>query len=290
MKDRLFELILRDHRKLNAFVRTCDGLCVHSDTALFKVKRKGVYIMLTDYESFCCVEARITDNLSQILKTYTKEFTTKIRLDSLVEILKRIDRAKNIAMICATQLNELRVLEILTVNGQIIGEYVVESTEHRDRVFHILSSREFQNITSNYVQFRIMNIELNRIITMLAIGSGINGGVCTFTAEPDPIHPSQCKITFAIRNDGGFMSRLTIHTVNRSDVDVPVQHIPQQGFQTKFFVTYLKKSQNLLHTQTDYVTLYANDKGMLLQTDIKDHHSVLVFMADLQQEDLSSYC
>ena len=52
-------------------------MCTHSDTALFKVKKRGIYILLTDFDSICAVEVRMTSVSDTNFTMNTREFTAK---------------------------------------------------------------------------------------------------------------------------------------------------------------------------------------------------------------------
>jgi len=295
----LFELSFRDQRKLSAFIKTCEAMSVHSDTALLKVKKRGVYILLSDSESLCCLETRLTDNLQGMLKIYCKEYSVKILLDSLTDILRQILKNKHSAIICcdAEQPKILLVREVIGQSHKVVASHSVVGIEHRARVYHIISTNQFRQKSKDYVQFRIPNIELNKIITMQAILSGNNGGIGELIITPIPddddinntITPNnRCDIQFFIQNNSGGKGGVTIHTHTTAET-VPVQSLPKHRIHTKYFLTYLKRSQNLFSTPTDLVTMYVSEKGILIQTDSKDHHSVVIFVSDIADEDLESY-
>lgn len=276
-----FKFAFNDSRKLNAFIKNCESLCSHSDTALFKVKKRGVYILLTDFESKCVVETRITDQSDNIMVLKTKEFTAKILLDSLVNELRKCLRNKRNVYIYGVDDNLLKIKEISSNSKEIS----IKSTEHRIRVFHILSTREFINKSETYAEFKILNIEFNKIITTQAILSGINGGVGTLIVEP--IDDTNCEIIFSLRNNGGSYGKIKIHTSTESE-DVPVLKLPTKRIEITYLLTYLKRSQNLLSFPTDFVTIYVSNVGILLHTGIKDGISTLIFTPHIK-ESLSSY-
>jgi hypothetical protein len=288
-----FELIFRDLRGLSAFIKTCEAMSIHSDTALFKVKKRGVYILLSDAESFSCLEMRLTDNLDGMLRLQCKEYTIKILLDSLTDILRHILRAKHSAVIYAEKdtgnfgavsNQALYVREFAT--NKIIQTHKVTDIEHRARVYHIISTHQFRKRSRDHVQFRIPSIELNKIITQQAILSGNNGGVGELIIVPTG--NEHCDIQFFTQNNSGGKGSLTIHTHTKAET-VPIQTMPNHKIHSKYFITYLKRSQNLLISPTDSVTMYVSERGILLQTDCKDHHSVVIFIADISDEDLDSY-
>ena len=292
-----FELYFRDSRKLNAFIKTCEALSVQSDTALFKVKSRGVYILLTDFESFSCSEARMTEEIQSFFKIYCKEFTAKILLDSLSNILRQILKNKRHALVWGemptsdqTSPPLLQVKELSPQKKKIMGQYTVESTEHRARVYHVISTKQFRQKSKEYVQFRLVNQEFNKLITMQAILSGSNGGVGVLRATPSQTKTGEPRllIRFYIENQSGGYGFTTIHTYPGSDV-VPVIRMPSSVVETRYLVTFLKRAQNLFTVPSDYVTLYVSEKGILVQTDTKDHHSVVLCIADISNIDLGSY-
>jgi len=296
-----FELAFREQRKLNSFIKTCEAMCVQSDTALFKVKRRGAYIMLSDFESLCCLEARITDGIQGMLKMHCKEFTAKILLDSLTSVLRRVLKNKHSAILFGDldDDHKLQVKEVIGQSHRVVAVHQITSTENRARVYHVISTHQFRQKSKNYVQFRLPNVEFNKLITMQSIISGTNGGVGAMLITPiddekgpggpetDP-PKNRCDIKFFLKNNGGGMGGVTIHTHTASEV-VPVLHRPDQSILTKYFLTYLKRSQNLFSVPSDYVTLYVSERGVMVHTDSKDNHTVVIFTADISDEDLDSY-
>jgi hypothetical protein len=299
----LFELNFWDIRTLIAFIKTCEAMNVHSDTAMIKIKKRGVYILISDPESHCCLETRLTENIADVLTMNCPQFTAKILLDSFTGILRKIVRNKHGAVLYAVpeQPHVLLVREVVGQNHKHIESYTVESTEHRARVYYIISTNEFRTKSENYIQFRIPNIELNKIISSQAIISGNCGGVGELIIIPEPNTPlpntltsstsrdtNRCTIQFFLHNNSGQKGGTKIHTHAKAE-SVPVLHAPQQPIHTKYFLTYLKRSQNLFSNPLDMITMYVSNHGILLQTDTKDNHSSVVFIADISKEDLNSY-
>ncbi len=290
-----FELVLREPRKLNAFIKTCEAMTIHSDTALFKVKKRGVYILLTDFESLCCLEMRLTENLKGILKLDCPEHAVKILLDSLTNILRKISKNKHSALLYSDE-TEPHLLKVKECQANTVIEvHQVESTAHRARVFYLLSTKQFQlKSNDNYLQFRIPNVEFNKIITMQTILSGNNGGVGQIHVQlvPDEVgRPNQrCSIKFLTRNGSGALGGVTIHTrAGDTSVSVPVQHLPTRAFEMTYLLSYLKRSQIFCSVLTESVTVYVSPLGMIVQTDQKENHSIVVFMSDVSHVDLGSF-
>lgn len=289
---RLFELAFRDWKRLSAFVKTCESTVTHSDTAMFKVKPKGVYVMLTDFESMCCVEVRLMDMTKTMLKMNSPEVSVKIMLDSFVAALRKVLKNKHSAIVYVEDDDPytLQINEVVGQTNKLVEQHRIESAEHRPRVYHILSTNGFKQKSKSYVQFKIPNSEFNKIITTQCIGSGNCGGVGEISAIPSPssVSPGAVKIRFSVRNSGGMATSLTIHT-NLKALTIPLQNCPTSAVQMRYCLTYLKRSQNLFANPSDHVNVYISDLGMILQTEIKDNHSVVVFIADVSNEDMDSY-
>ena len=294
MKD--FELYFRDVRKLSNFIKVCEALSSHSYTALFKAKQKGIYLMLTDFEGMCIIECRITNIGPENIKLKYKEFTAKILIDSLVEKLRLCVRQKKGALIVGGH-NTLKI-QMLTpgnlppaiVNKKQDDYMEVVSSERRPRVYYIMSVREFINSSADYVKFRILNVEFNKLITQQAIMSGTNGGVGKLTVEPH--NSTDCTINFSLTNNGGSFSCVTI-TTHTSSEDVPVLRMPRDKIEVTYLLTYMKRSHNIFNLPNDFVTIYASEKGIILHTDIKGGICTIVYTCNVSQKgyevDLNSY-
>lgn len=320
----MFEIVLRDWKMIGSMVKTCEALCNQSDTVMLKVKQKGVYIMLTDVESFCCAEVRISNVHCKITKQFA---TVKILFDSFIGILRCIAKNKNGAVIFMDE-SEPYVLKIHQVAGtvaikdfkgltkeskdskemkdskeskeikeikdieefkeskiKIIDTQRVQSAESRARVYYLISSQMFRKSAANeYVHFRIPGAEFNRIITTMCIISGNSGGVGNVDVVPG--ESDRVSIRFYVVNGGGMRGGITVHT-HKGAQSVPLIHTSSTPIHIKYLVTYLKRSQSLFQCET--VTMYISKQGILLQTDEHDNHSVLMFLANVSNEDLNSY-
>jgi len=285
----LFEFSFREPRKLSAFIKTCESMCLHSDTALFKVKKRGIYILLTDLESFCCLECRFTENVQNVLKLNCPEFTAKILLDSLTNILRKIFKNKHSAVIYADSEAPfvLSVKEIVSQTNRVLETYHVESTENRARVYYLLSTHQFREQSEDYIQFRIPNVEFNKIITMQSILSGNSGGVGEILITPT--EENKCTIKFYLKNHSGAAGGVTIHSFTTAE-SVPIMRMPITKFSMNYFLTYLKRSQNLFAIPSDSVTVYISTKGILIQTDVKENHSIVIFTVSADAIDMDSFC
>jgi hypothetical protein len=284
-KMREFELVFKNVHYLSIFIKNCEALCSHSDTALFKIKKRGIYILLTDFESICVVEFRATNFVDVHVCMNVPEFSAKILLDSLLAELRQGFRNKSKVTIAGESGNLLTV-QYTNIHGAKGEVRRVKSTESRLRVFHVLSTREFIKKSDNYIMFQMMNVEFNKIVTGQAIISGIAGGVGNITVTP--ITNQECTICFSLCNDSGTTGSVAIHTSTKAD-DVTIFHIPQATIQIKYFVTYLKRSQSMLNCPTDYVTIYISEKGIMLHTSVKEGMCTVLYTRNISDLNLDSY-
>ena len=111
-------------------------------------------------------------------------------------------------------------------------ECIVQSTEHRIRIYHILSTREFSVQSDNHTHFSIPNVEFNKIVTAQAIISGSNGGVAKVSVTPTST--TECTICFFIQNNGGAFGKVSIYTSTMSD-DVTIHHMPTKPIEVTIF-------------------------------------------------------
>ena len=229
-----------------------------------------------------------------MLKISCAEVTAKILLDSLTSILRKIAKNKHSAILYAEH-DKPNILQVRELAGRAVENQIVESTEHRARVFYILSTHEFRQKSQDYIQFRIPIIEFNRIITQQSILSGNSGGlaeilVCPIPDEPN-MPPNRCSIKFSVKNHSGAAGGVTIFTrlADDNSVSVPIQHVPLHEIRMKYFLTYLKRSQNLFAIPSDLLTVFISERGLLIQTDAKEHHSVVIYTCDVSNEDIDSF-
>lgn len=282
MTSRTFALTFHDNRVLHAFTKTLESICAYSDTAMLKVKSRGVYVMLSDFESFCCVEARLVENLDEMLYITQPEFTAKFLLDSLTNALRKVAKAKRQAVIYGVAQHKLYVDQIH--GSRVENTYAISSAEHRPRVFYVMSTTRF--CKQPHVRLRIANAEFSKLVNVLAILSGTCGGVGYVNVQPR--RNDACTLHFYTSNDAGGRGGLKVHT-SKSASTAPLLTTCQQEFTVKYFITYLKRAQALMHVPQDMLTLYVSPQGLLLQTPTQDHHSVLAFVADVTNEDINSY-
>jgi hypothetical protein len=298
-----FEMRFRDTRKLVTFVKMCESLFVHSDTALFKVKKKGLYVNVTDFESMCSVEGRVLKSADDYWTVSDEEFTSKILLDSLISELKRAIRNKQVVTMRGEHPHILKIVasypkqfhqrssginkRIHEHSQQNCSEKVVVSTEHRIRVFHIVSRRSFISKSGNYASFRIVNSEFNKIITMKAIVSGVSGGVASISILPT--NSTECKLIFYVKSNSGTTGKLTISTSCNSTDEVKMLNVPKESIDMQYLLSYIKRSQNMMAAPADFTTVYVSNEGVMLETELKDNISMLLFTTSLEGIDLDSY-
>jgi hypothetical protein len=277
----MFDMSFRDHRKLNSFIKILEGMITHSDTALLKVKARGIYILITDFESMCCCETRIT-KVSDLKLKIKEEFSGKFLLDSLIEELRTSLRNKRNVLIFGDEKHNISVKDILPNNtyGDIRP---IKSAEHRMRVYCIISTREFIEQSTDWCQFKMINAEFNKIITSQTIISGIAGGIGKLKITPTS--KTNATITFSLENKSGGRVSLKIETFTNSE-DVPILKIPKEEIEVSYLLTYLKRSQNILSNPNEFVTLYLSKKGILLAYDSKDFNScTLIYTINVAEKD-----
>ncbi len=261
----LFEFVLKD-KKLNWFWKHCEAILSHSDTALFKVKKREISISLIDPEGFCCCDTRFCVKTDTGFK-FQKECSAKILLTSLVNMLKQSIRLKHSIMLFMIQDHILQVREIPGTDTTIT------SVEHRERDFHITSLKNFLLKSKEAMQFKIINSEFVKIITQLVILSGVSGGIGIIKAEP---YENKCKLFFEIQSNGGCRGVVDIDaSTTTSECTMIV--IPNSVIKIHYILTYLKRSQSMMIS--DYTTLFLSEKGLLLQTDLKDGIKTTVFIS-----------
>lgn len=293
----------RDTRKLGTFVKMCEALFVHSDTALFKVKKNVIYVNVTDFESMCSAEGRVVKSPDDSWTVPEEEFTSKILLDSLISELKRAIRNKQLVTIRGEHPHILKIVasyskqfhqksscidkRIHEHSQQNCSEKVVVSTEHRIRVFHIVSRRSFVSKSGNYASFRIVNSEFNKIITMKAIVSGVSGGVASISILPT--NSTECKLIFYVKSNSGTTGKLTISTSSKSTDEVKMLNVPKESINMQYLLSYIKRSQNMMAVPAEFTTVYVSNKGIMLETESKDGISIVLFTNSLEGVDLDSY-
>jgi len=283
----LFELTLCNMKRLNAFTKMCEAISAHSDTAQFKLKKTGLFIDITDCENLCTVECRIPDKIFQCVhfsNPKTDRWCTKIQLEHFNFELRRALRMKETVTFFADP-DQPDVLKLRTTEHTL----TIKSTNHRPRVYHIVSIREFIAKSSTVAHFRLLNAELVKIINVQCVISGNHGGVGELRIKPEG--GDRCTISFHLRSNCAANMDCTIHTHKTSAV-APVVKMPAQELVIKYFLMYLKRSQGLFAVPQDLTHFYVSEKGMMLQTEANDTHdtmSAVVFIPDISAIDLDSY-
>lgn len=282
-----FKLEFRDSLSLAHFIKSCNNLNCYSDTALVKLKNNCLFILVTDCENFCCLEMRYT---SEHLKV-NEEFTSKIILYSLINTLKAICKRKNLFYISEKEKSVI-VYEIIDteVYPNKIAEHVILSAEHRARVYHIISSRSLKQL--NYLEMTLSGFDWNKIITRLSIIVGRNGSVSKAFIEPDNENKSLTLILTSHSQLGsGSYCKITIKSkMNSSSQIGKIKNIPTKTIDCTFLTTYLKKSNNLFdNNANENVTLIFTDQGILITTHKKHDVVTLLFLPNLEQENMLLY-
>jgi hypothetical protein len=269
--DTLFNISIRD-KKLLTFQKHCESILSFSDTVLIKIKKRGLFISLTDSEGFCCAETRISMKPDQDF-VFNQECSAKILLPSLIALLKQTIRVKHGAYLFMTEDHKLEFRDLNILNAT---NKVIKNLEHRERDFFILSTKKFLHNEMEATQFKLVNFEFVRIITRLVISSGASGGIARLEVEPDG---QDCKIMFSITSDGASMSTNHIYA-NKNTTDCTMIVTPSCAISCNFLLTYLKRCQILmLSSPFDYTTIFMSKKGILLQTDFKDCIRSSVFIS-----------
>lgn len=273
------------------------ALCAHSDTALFKACKKGIYLLQTDFESMCCTELRLTSNLHANI-IVQEDFTAKIRLDSLSRALRAAHRHKRSAVITAREKHSIVVHEMdhtgvhaMVGEGNIAHTHHVESTENRARVFHIMSKRQFQRARSVYACFELASAEMIRIVTSQVILSGTSGGIAKLSVSPGREEGDErAVIQFSV--DGGIGTRgsTTIRVRKPHTSDFRLVSVPEAPFEIDYLLTYLKRSQALMAMVDSRVSVAMSTCGILISMSPADGCEVLVFTRDVSKDfDRDSY-
>jgi hypothetical protein len=280
----IFEMVLSNMKRLNHLTKICEAICNHSDTAQIKVKKSGAYIDITDSESFCAVECRIPDKTFQYLQwndTRSDRWSTKVLLDHLTSELRRAARMKQTVTLFA-ETTQPDILKIRSVEHTLS----IKSTNHRPRLFRVLSTHKFIQQCPEYAHFRLLNAEWTKLINVQCVMSGNHGGVAEMGLEPLP--DGRARIWFSIMGHCGSSAEMTIHTHKGSAI-APVVQLPPATIRIRYFLTYLKRCQGLFHSPQDLTHAYLSPAGMLLQTESGETMSTVVFISDVQGVDLDSF-
>lgn len=284
-----FVLTFTDFRTLGHFSKLCESLLCHSDTAQFKARKKGVYLCITDLESFCVAEIRLVSTDPGTVKKYecgfqlktTTDFTCKILLDSLSDVLKLCVRNKSLVDITTNKQGSLCV-----VNSQSQKQYLVKDASFRNRVFYKISSSVFDQVSPSVAKFSVPTAEFQRIVNTMAVLSGVDGGVGTCDISKN--EESNVVIKFGVTGRCGNTATIEIVS-NRSCLCVPIFQEPIDKVSTCFFITYLKRSQNILQGLNKDILLHVSQKGVLLISDVYCDMCVVVFVSDVSDVDVMSY-
>lgn len=270
----LFEACVSQVKRLQRLSKTCELLANHSDTALLKVRKNGMYIDITDSESFCAVECRIPERTFQYVRLAVDQgWQAKIHMDQLAFELKKLARSKQTVVFLSTD-DEPLILKLKTRDAVI----PIASTEHRLRKFYPLQVSKFFD-GHDYLHIRLSNAELNRIVNHQCVASGLHGGVASIRVLTDPL-----VVTFALMGDCGAAVEFDIHPA-ASDV----VHAPKTALRCTYFLTYWKRAQTMFAIHHEFTHVYVANHGVFLVQEFIDQPSVFVCVADVSNVDLKSY-
>jgi hypothetical protein len=255
----IFEFTLKD-KKLNTFFKHCDSVLQQSDTALFKVSKRGIFVRVTDLEGFCSCETSIGVKGDPSFKL-TQECDAKILLVSLVNELKKAVRLKHTIVLLMREDHQLIIRDQT--------ETVIESVEHRVRDFFVLSLRVFLLKSENSMQFKMINSEFSQMVTRATILSGVSGRIASFCAEPILDHPNRTKLVFGVESNGACKGTLSVDATTTSDT-ATILVVPKSRVFIYYLLTYLKRAIHILHSQYEYVMVTVSERGMMLHTEPRD--------------------
>lgn len=285
---RLFEISLKDRCSPKTFVKVLESLNAHSDTGMFKVNMRGVYIKVTDPESFCASEVRIptTSPISVTHLGSKTNFTAKIKLKSLSDHIKKMQKVVAYPRITARRNGELIVETVKHNTNEVIGSFVVDSLEYRPRIYYVISTNHFRKESDAFVEFSMPVEEWRRLITAQAIGSGTHGGVVTF--RYDPVSETRARMEFIVESESGGRYNQVIHGSTKAAV-APILHLSEKSFDMKFLTIYAKRSLQYLQWQVSTVNLMISERGLIFSADISNVCTALTMIANVEGVDLESY-
>lgn len=275
----LFELTIKDNKKLTMFLKHCESLLSHSDTALFKVRKKGIFLTLTDFEGLSACETRFCMATDPSFKLCGDVFSAKIFLESLISVLRQASRLKRHLVLFSESQGMLKSREL----GFETKEVVIDSLEHRLRDYFIISTQRFESKAEHFGSFIMNNQELCYTISKLAILSGISGGIGTLRLEP--CADQVCRIHFGIQSNGGSKGSLIIDATNESET-VKIVKFPKVNFEIFYALAYLKRFQSFLGNSYDNTTVMVSNKGIVLQTDMVENVRSLVYVPSVDNVEL----
>lgn len=241
-------------------------------------------------------------------------YSCKIFLPELIIVLKNILKRKHQTkligyIIDQKQLNQdqnneqdftkvkLFVQEIISKNLMEGPTQPIQSLDFRSRTYYKLSTTTFKNScgNNNFIEFYIINGEISKIISALSILAGVN--VCEskiiispFVHEPNNEHKK--TITFTVKNDGGIICKTKIHA-NCKSRNVKLLNTSKETkdkIELDFFLTYLNKASQFMSNPQDHTKFIVSEKGLMLQTDVKEGCSIVMYTIDNKHLDLKSYC
>jgi hypothetical protein len=293
--DIIFSFNLNDLKKTNNFLKVIESISNVSDTCLFKINKRGLFIKLTDFESFCCMELRVTNEYKSLISfsAQVEQFEAKIYIESLLHFIKRAHKNKNGIILAGYSTNPfiLYVHEVISLSQGLFHTSPVESSESRPRIYYNLSLRSFKLACHNkYIYFIVPANQFAQMISQLSIFSGVCGGVGEILAEYHG-HKNQgfLCVDFHIKNNSGCVGNYKIFTKEKSNI-IPIIECETNKVCLKYFFTYFKRIHQLISSISEEVHLFLSEKGILLNVSIYEKYfNVLIFISDVSCVDLKSY-
>lgn len=289
----VFSWTIGNASQLTHVVKRFEALKSQSDTALFKVLPKAIHVKQTDYESFACFDLRISGPaLKAGMVLRDTHFSAKILLPSLIRILQDIRKAKRTAVLFASA----RAPHILQVKSSAGDVFRVDSAETRARCFYLLSAKKFsQQHHPALAEFRFPAHELNRVVTRLAILSGVKGGIMRWSYRPVRQGRHTHQISMTVKSASAIAGGVHVYTTGHETADVHVLRAPAKPLHTRVLLTFLKRSQSIFSPPTEFVRVLLSAVGVVIVTEgsAQQHHMpVTMFIRDVdrpEKVDLDSY-
>lgn len=282
MSKLLAQAKFQDCRGVMLFQDICEALLHHSDTALLTILPQMCRLTLTDSETFCAVTLSMSN--SALIRTQTSVVHShQICLESIIAELKYFAKHQ-------TKLSILIYASTVCIQNDITKEtreLTLRNRRNTRPYFHV-SDTHFESKSQNRASFYMDELELNRIITSQAILAGQTKSLGTL--DITAVDKSTMNIVFKVENQSGVVGSTSILTKTNSTQVCFVQTPKHPHISTKYFVTYLKRSQ-LLFTlaKNSRVLVQVSDLGILCRTDIAEECSVTMFTRNIANEDLDSY-
>lgn len=277
----VFDLSLKDSHQINWWIKLCDNVMEHSDTALFCINERGIFWKMVDSESMCIVEIRISNKWVHHCVRRVDRFSAKFLIpsfrDHLKEFLKQHSHQLLLLFATCQDPHTLR----LTNTHCTIPIQTITSMEDKARVFFNFSLQKLIRKSKCYVRHTLLNIEFQRIVNTLCILSGDSGGIVTIHVQKPPLETKTVTIEWEINNQSGGWARQRMRLPTSTctcKMKEPILELP-------FLLTYLKKSEKLLGMPGQNCVLHLTDVGIVLEPQ----QNIYVFIKHIKNEDMDSY-